>query len=147
MTKIGQLGEQLVAKWLEARGGLILHSRWRCRWGEIDLIVQQPCSTISFVEVKTRSPHNWDADGMLAITPQKQAKLWQTAEMFLSQSPSLASFPCRFDVVLVSYKIAVNYKRDGVLNNLANQSVEIGNPILYGGYHFTIHNYLESAFD
>ena len=147
MTKIGELGEQVVGKWLEARGCSILHTRWRCRWGEIDLIVQQPCSTISFVEVKTRSPNNWDADGMLAITVQKQAKLWQTAEIFLAEHPKLANFPCRFDVAIVTYRIASNYKLHKLINNLSNKSLEIGETILYQGYYFTIQNYIESAFD
>ncbi|HEY9669145.1 MAG TPA: YraN family protein [Coleofasciculaceae cyanobacterium] len=132
---VGELGEQLVAEWLQAQNWVILHHRWRCRWGEIDLIacsgarergkldagnVKQnttmagisqftsPCPPVShspllaFIEIKTRSPRNWDADGRLAITLQKQAKLLQAAELFLAKYPEMASYPCRFDVALVS---------------------------------------------
>lgn len=37
---IGALGEDLVAKWLAQCGWNILHRRWRCRLGEIDIIAE-----------------------------------------------------------------------------------------------------------
>ncbi|MDY7015911.1 MAG: YraN family protein, partial [Cyanobacteriota bacterium] len=37
-AKIGELGEKVVALWLERRGWRILERRWRCRWGELDLV-------------------------------------------------------------------------------------------------------------
>jgi putative endonuclease len=90
--QIGVLGENLVAHWLESRGWEIIEQRWRCRWGEIDIIAgeishqpisaQHPYHKIAFVEVKTRSHGSWDAGGLLSIDAQKQAKLLQTAEIF-----------------------------------------------------------------
>ncbi|MBD2664341.1 hypothetical protein B6N60_01106 [Richelia sinica FACHB-800] len=112
---IGHLGEDLVAKWLESTGWEVLHRRFACRWGEIDLIAQyhgnniastvsgdrtQP-STLAFVEVKTRSRGSWDAGGRNAITAKKQEKLWHTAEIFLAKYPEKADYPCRFDVAIV----------------------------------------------
>ena len=38
---IGILGEDFVASWLQAQGWTILHRRWRCPWGELDIIAQQ----------------------------------------------------------------------------------------------------------
>lgn len=40
-TDIGILGEDFVASWLQAQGWTILHRRWRCRWGELDIVAQQ----------------------------------------------------------------------------------------------------------
>ncbi|MBH8574177.1 YraN family protein [Nostocaceae cyanobacterium CENA369] len=42
---IGQIGEDLVAQWLESTGWVILHRRFACRWGEIDIIAQHPGNT------------------------------------------------------------------------------------------------------
>jgi putative endonuclease len=99
----GKQGEEVVAQWLIARGAKILHHRWRWKRGEIDLIAIES-DTLLFIEVKTRNKSNWDADGLLAITPQKQAKIISTAQLFLLQHPHLADYPCRFDVAIVRHQ-------------------------------------------
>lgn len=102
----GTFGEDLVADWLQAKGWQILAKRWRCRWGELDLVAAQATDgrlrAIAFVEVKTRRCGSWDAGGALAITAQKQAKLCKAAQMFLAQHPVWANLPCQFDVALVA---------------------------------------------
>jgi putative endonuclease len=99
----GKKGEEVVAQWLIARGGKVLHQRWRWKRGEIDLIAIES-DTLLFIEVKTRNRSNWDADGLLAITPQKQAKIVRTAQLFLLKYPHLAEQPCRFDVAIVRHQ-------------------------------------------
>ena len=180
-SEIGLLGEAFIAAWLQAQGWGLLHQRWHCRWGEIDLIAQQPAvqqsiasrpispdqmrsrsATLVFVEVKTRSDNNWDTDGLLAITAQKQAKLWQTAELFLSNYPELAKLPCRFDVALVAYqteskarsqpeKLGVDQVQAAILamNHVVNQSqaaIAQGQPIAIGGYQLSLKDYIQAAF-
>ncbi|MFM2314458.1 MAG: hypothetical protein RLZZ04_3734 [Cyanobacteriota bacterium] len=166
MKEIGTLGEQLVARWLHLKNYQLLASNWRCRWGEIDLIAQDRTSgAIAFVEVKTRSAHNWDADGLLAINPSKQQKLIQTADLFLAQQPLLAELPCRFDVGLVSYQSCDRLRRGCASrggsalphrqNNLnlspiaINQlkQLEIGQAIIIDHCQLTIKDYLVAAFE
>ncbi|MFN5514855.1 MAG: YraN family protein [Cyanobacteriota bacterium] len=102
-TDVGQLGEDLVARWLSAQGWRILHRRWRWRLGEIDLIARQiNPDLLAFIEVKTRRPGNWDQGGVLAVTRPKQRKIILTAQQFLTCYPQLATLPCRFDVALVT---------------------------------------------
>jgi putative endonuclease len=99
----GELGEAVVAAWLKERGAKILHQRWRWRRGEIDLVAIES-DTLLFIEVKTRNARNWDADGLLAVTSQKQARLFSSAELFLVKHPALADYPCRFDVAIVRHQ-------------------------------------------
>jgi putative endonuclease len=154
------LGENLVAEWLQQQGWEILHRQWRCRWGEIDIIAlgrgqeseinrgnaNSPfpiphSQTLAFVEVKTRRRGNWDADGMLAVTTTKQAKLWQTAEIFLSTRPDLAHNSCRFDVALVRCEPSRTDTKQILPLTAANSQSALAE-----NYHLTLQEYIRSAF-
>ncbi len=167
--KAGHFGEDLVAQWLQSTGWIILHRRFSCRWGEIDIIAEYPGggveqasrgdkehnsspptphsplptpdSILAFVEVKTRSSGSWDAGGRSAITPQKQAKISRTAGMFLAQYPEKADYPCRFDVAIV-HSQEISKKMTGVTATqeaLASSSV--------AGYEFRLQEYILAAFE
>ncbi|MCT7951241.1 YraN family protein [Ancylothrix sp. C2] len=146
-THTGTLGENLVAQWLQQQGWEILAQRWKCRWGELDIIAySQPTGQLIFVEVKTRSRHSWDTGGIFAITPQKQAKLGQAAALFLADHPVLANVACRFDVALVScQQMPYKQHRHREATSL-NVSVNPGEPVLNENFHLTLVEYIESAF-
>lgn len=148
--KIGDLGEKLVSRWLQLQGYKILEQNWRCRWGEIDLIARHTSDAIAFVEVKTRSANNWDANGLLAITDAKQQKLLKTATLFLAAYPHLADFPCRFDVALVSYgttNTATNFISNNDFDLTQIQQIEINRPVAIANIQLTLKDYLENAFN
>jgi putative endonuclease len=99
--ELGRSGEDLIAQWIPTKGGKVLAQRWHCVLGEIDIIALNRSGDLIFIEVKTRSPHNIDQDGVLAVTRSKQIKLWKTAQLFLVKNPKHHDRNCRFDIALV----------------------------------------------
>jgi putative endonuclease len=139
MKAIGKLGEELVSSWLETQNCQILARNWTCRWGEIDLIVRDLArDSLAFVEVKTRRDRNWDEDGKIAIDSAKQAKLIETASLYLAKYPQLAESPCRFDVALVRYQKRSLHKTVIPLD----RSLKIDDE-----YELVLQEYLYNAFD
>jgi putative endonuclease len=147
---IGDLGEELVANWLQSKGWMILQRRFSCRWGEIDIIAQfedkeakehrNQDSLLAFVEVKTRSSGSWDSGGREAIAAKKQAKLWRTAQIFLTKYPEKADCPCQFDVAIVfCQRISKKLTRAVAQEALATSSV--------GEYELKLQEYIPAAFD
>ncbi len=134
----------MVIRWLSKQGWTVLHQRWRCRWGELDIVAglraedRPEWTTLAFVEVKTRSRGNWDADGTLAITARKQAKLWKAAEMFLTAYPALATAACRFDIALVQCE---RLSGSVDVSRVDGETVAIA-----AGYRLTLLDYIPSAF-
>lgn len=140
---LGRQAESLVAEWLRQQNWQILEQRWHCRWGELDLVASQAdLSCLAFVEVKARSRGNWDADGRLAITPAKQAKLALAAQAFLADYPAFASCSCRFDVAIVSYR-----PYQASTPTPAPCLIELGCPVSRGNYSLTLQDYIVAAFE
>jgi len=100
--QLGLDGEDLAREELERRGYLILHRRYRSRFGEIDLIARDE-ATVVFVEVKTKTDSKF-GDPAEMVTSQKQRRLVAMAEEYVS-GRSLHNTPCRFDVVTVDVSV------------------------------------------
>ncbi len=95
--RVGDAGEQRAEAFLRQRGLKPLERNWKCRHGEIDLIMLDR-QTLVFVEVRLRTPLGF-ADSAESVDYHKQRKLIQAASMFLARHPARAEQPCRFDVV------------------------------------------------
>jgi putative endonuclease len=96
---LGISGEDAVAAWYEARGYEVLARNWRCREGELDLIVRDGRLFV-FCEVKTRTT---DAFGLPqeAVTRTKQQRLRRLAARWLEDDAPLRPREIRFDVAAV----------------------------------------------
>ena len=92
---LGAWGEALAAEYLRKKHYKILASGYRCRFGEIDLIVSNR-SYLVFVEVKLRKSADFAA-AREYVDGRKQDRLRATASMYLSQNPT--NLPSRCDII------------------------------------------------
>lgn len=93
----GAQAEKLAELYLLSHGLTLLDRNFRCKGGEIDLVMDHQGSTV-FVEVRLRSNQQF-ANPLESVTLAKQRKLSIAAQHFLSAHPVRAQTPCRFDVV------------------------------------------------
>ena len=98
MKSRGDHAEQLAAAFLQKQGLKLLEQNYRCRFGEIDLILLDK-KTLVFAEVRLRTNQNFGGAAS-SITAQKQTRIVHTAQHYLSMQHNMP--PCRFDVVLLN---------------------------------------------
>jgi putative endonuclease len=96
----GDRAEQLARRYLEQQGLQFLEANFRCRQGEIDLIMRD-AGTLVFVEVRYRSQSRYGSAAE-SVDRRKQGKLVSAALRYLQSHPALAQQASRFDVVAIS---------------------------------------------
>ncbi|KAB2859732.1 MAG: YraN family protein, partial [Anaerolineae bacterium] len=75
---LGQQGEAVVTRHLLGLGWQLVERNWRCRSGEIDLIMQED-KTLVIVEVRTRRGKVAMENALASVNARKQAKLMELA--------------------------------------------------------------------
>ncbi|MCU7723721.1 YraN family protein [Actinoplanes sp. KI2] len=95
---VGAYGERVAAQHLQQQGLVILHRNWRCRDGEIDLVLRDG-DTLVFCEVKTRRGAGFGTPAE-AVTQHKVRKLRVLAGRWLDET-GIHPRAMRFDVVEV----------------------------------------------
>lgn len=93
---IGASAEALACQYLQQQGLKLIAKNFRCKSGEIDLIMQEG-QTLVFVEVRLRSNRRF-GDAGSSIDTNKQRKLIRAAEHYLQLHGNHA---CRFDALLL----------------------------------------------
>lgn len=91
----GRLMEDLALEWLQGRGLTLVTRNFRCRAGEIDLIMRQGAELV-FVEVRARASGS-HGGAAASITSAKQKRLLLAAQFYLQRLPRVPA--CRFDVL------------------------------------------------
>ena len=109
----GAWGESVAAEYLLKKKYKLLATGYRCRFGEIDLIVCDKRYLV-FVEVKLRKSDRF-ASAMEFVDFHKQNRIRTTAELYLSQNPT--DLQPRFDVIEVYAPDGVETKKP-IINHL-----------------------------
>jgi putative endonuclease len=95
----GEAGEAAAAAWYLARGYTVLARNWRCREGELDLVL---CHGRDLVvcEVKARVSNRFGTPAE-AVTQTKQQRIRRLAARWLREAAPFAPRTVRFDVASV----------------------------------------------
>jgi putative endonuclease len=101
--RLGERGEALAVRELERRGYEIIHRRYRCERGEIDIVARDG-GTLVFVEVKAREDDE-KGRAVEAVTPQKIRQIVRVAIDYLARH-HIVDTQCRFDVVAIDHASA-----------------------------------------
>jgi putative endonuclease len=92
----GDQFEELACQYLQSQGLTLLARNWHCRFGEIDLIMQDGPYRV-FVEVRARRSSRFGG-AAASISTAKCRRLLAAANLYLSQHGSQTR--CRFDALL-----------------------------------------------
>ncbi|MFK7972311.1 MAG: YraN family protein [Bacteroidia bacterium] len=99
-TEIGNLGEDIAAGFLEAKGYHVMDRNYRFQRAEIDIVVlQMEPAELVFIEVKSRRR----TDGPFpetAVTPAKQRNIFKAADAYIYEKQH-RTVPIRFDVIAI----------------------------------------------
>jgi putative endonuclease len=96
---LGTAGEDAAAAWYTKQGYEVVERNWRCREGELDLIVRSG-RTYVFCEVKTRTTMAFGAP-IEAVTRDKQMRIRRLAARWLEEGAPGPAKDIRFDVASV----------------------------------------------
>jgi putative endonuclease len=94
----GKKAEDVACSFLQRNGLSLVQRNYHCRYGEIDIIMQDS-NTLVFVEVRYRTSIKFGSAAE-SVDSNKQRKLVFTANHYLQKYPT--NLPTRFDVVALS---------------------------------------------
>ncbi|MDX1454245.1 MAG: YraN family protein [Gammaproteobacteria bacterium] len=97
--KRGDAAELRAEHFLHSAGLEFRDRNYHCRWGEIDLVMQDG-NTLVFIEVRLRQNDRFGG-ATASVSPAKQQRLLRTASHYLA-AHAASDTACRFDVVAES---------------------------------------------
>jgi putative endonuclease len=93
----GSGAEARALAYLQGQGLRLLERNWRCKLGELDLVMQDG-DTVAVVEVRSRARSD-RGTAAETVDRRKQARLVRATRVWLARRPEFAEQPLRFDVV------------------------------------------------
>ncbi|MEA3459369.1 MAG: YraN family protein [Chloroflexota bacterium] len=111
--ELGQLGEELAARYLRGQGYLIREQNWRCPLGEMDIVAEDG-DCLAFVEVRTRRGRELGTPEE-SITQAKQTRLIELAQTYLQEHDWPGDW--RIDVLAVEMSPQGGLRRVNLIKN------------------------------
>jgi putative endonuclease len=96
----GEAAENAALKHLTTLGLKLVTRNYRCRGGELDLVMLDG-KTLTLIEVRYRSSENYGG-ASASVTWFKQRRIVLAARHLLATQGHLRRYPARFDVIAVS---------------------------------------------
>jgi putative endonuclease len=96
-TELGRRAEARATEYLESWGLELLERNFRCRGGEIDLVMSDG-DVLVLVEVRSRSSAKFGG-AAASVDPRKQRRLVLAARTLLAMRPRYSRMRARFDVI------------------------------------------------
>ncbi len=96
----GAAGEQLARAWLEGRGLQTITANFRCRTGELDLVMLD-AECIVIVEVRYRASASHGGP-LHSINLRKRQRILRATRRFVQLHPWCRNHPLRFDVLALT---------------------------------------------
>ncbi|CAM8662374.1 COG0792 Predicted endonuclease distantly related to archaeal Holliday junction resolvase [Oxalobacteraceae bacterium] len=96
-VSLGRDAEARALAFLQQQGLTLIEKNFRCRAGEIDLIMHD-VQTLVFIEVRSRKNQHFGG-AAASVGPVKQQRLWRSASFYLLKFPKPPA--CRFDLVAI----------------------------------------------
>jgi putative endonuclease len=93
----GAAAEQEALRWLLERGLVFVERNYRCRGGEIDLIMREQHSLV-FVEVRARAQAS-TVSAIDSVGAAKQRRLAHAVRHYLASHPAAAELYLRVDLL------------------------------------------------
>ena len=106
--KTGDAAEDLALVYLQQAGLTLVERNYRCRAGEIDLIMRHADSLV-FVEVRFRKGNTYGG-AAASVDRRKQRKLITAAQHYLLTLKPVP--PCRFDIVGIGPEQRIEWLRN-----------------------------------
>ena len=101
----GELAEQKALNYLSQQGLQLQERNFRCRSGELDLIMTDK-QTLVIVEVRFRKNNHYGSAAE-SVTVSKQSRIIAATQVYLSRHPTNSAI--RFDVIAISGNFEINW--------------------------------------
>jgi putative endonuclease len=96
----GRQSERFACRWLVSHGLALVTGNYRCRTGELDLVMRD-AGSLAIIEVRYRRSRAYGG-ALASVSPAKRKRIMQATQDFIHNHPAYRHWPLRFDVLALT---------------------------------------------